>query len=475
MIQNDAGWIAAGLLVTGVATFFLSTRPTIVVGIFAVCVLILLFSKVDWWQRFYALTLILMMGAVSTIAPLLAVAEYGRYAAAGGLLAVTWTLTRKTVPVVNSRLHKRTLVFLWITVVIAALSILWSVDPTQSALQVIALAILVGLFQLLSTRRWTDRALMVKDFAVMFHVLTVGFLACLAALALRLPEAFAFGGSADTAGRFQGVFNNPNMLALLSAISVPLGIGIWKEHRKLWRLAQIAIPCAVLLLTESRTAIIAAAVAVVWMILRAGALSVAKFAYVGLIGVIVVLASGSDIFVKAFSRFGSLEGGDVLNTRGDAWASALNLIQVQPLGYGWQAGRTLFESLQGSAHFTFTRTSVHNSYIQFILELGILGIVPLIYLFFALALVALSGKQEGIEAGFVGIITAGILIQITESAIFGTGQAYPYVFWFAMAAALTVYRPIPRKERATGPTLPIHYRNLARRRERESAKAARAT
>lgn len=470
MTKSDARWIAAFPFI-GTVVVLAVMSPSWFAGAAGVCVVIFLLARIDWWQRFYVLTLVLMMGAVSTIAPLLAVAEYGRYAAAGALLVITWVATRKTAPAINSPLHKRTLIFLWITVVVATLSILWSVDRTQSALQVIALAILVGIFQLLSTRRWMKRDLMVKDFSVMFHTLTFGFLACLAALAVGLPGARAFGGTADTAGRFQGVFNNPNMLALLSAIAIPLGIGIWNERRKFWRLAQVGIPCSVLILTESRTAIVAAGAAVVWMIMRSGALSVAKFGYAALIGVIVVLASGIDLIGTAFARFGSLEGGDILNTRTEAWAAAINLVQIQPLGYGWQAGRQLFESLQGSAGFTFTRTSVHNSYLQVILELGVMGIVPLLYLVFALGLVALRGRITGLESGFVGIITAGLIIQFTESAIFGTGQAYPYVFWFALAGALTVYRPIAKKERSSAyKGLPSHYHHLAVRREREAVK-----
>lgn len=468
MTKNDAGWLAAALLVTGVAAFFLSARPLLAAGIAAACVVLFLLSRVDWWQRSYALTLVLMMGATSTIAPLMTVSNYGRYAAAAALLVVTWATTRKTLPVLKSLLHKRILGFLWLTVALAAASVIWSVDRAQSALQVVALAMLVGILQLLSTRRWTDRALMVKDFGVMFHVLTLGFLACLAAMALRLPGAYSYGGTADTIGRFQGVFNNPNMLALLSAIAIPLGIGLWKEHRKLWRLAQVAIPCSVLLLTESRTAILATAAAVIWMVLRSGVVSVLKFAYAALIGLTVTLAVGADRLGTAFSRFGQLEGGDLLNTRGDAWASAIILIQREPLGYGWQAGRSLFESLLGSADFTFTRTSVHNSYLQFILELGVIGIIPLVYLVFALGLVAWRGKNRGIEAGFVGIVTAGLIVQITESAIFGTGQAYPYVFWFALAGALTVYETIPKKEPRKA-ALPSHYQHLARRREKEAA------
>jgi O-antigen ligase len=464
MICFSAGVAAA------IAGILGSLQPLVLAVVGGVAIILVVLLRLDWWQRFYTLTLVLMVGATSNIALLLTVSNYGRYAAAAALLGVTWLTTRKTPPVIQSRLHSRLLVTLWLTVALAAASIVWSVDRMQSALQVIALGILVGLVHLLSTRRWTDRALMAQDFRVMFNVLTAVFLACLAAAALHLPGAIAYGGTADTVGRFQGIFNNPNMLALLSAISIPLGWGVFREKPNLLRFVLLLPAAANLLLTESRTAIIATATALVWLIFRAGAVSITKFAFAGLAVAVALLSTGLNPFGKTLSRFGTMEGGDLLNTRGDAWASAISLVQREPLGYGWQAGRQLFESLQGTADFTFTRTSVHNSYLQFVLELGILGILPLAYLSITLLILVVRGRIQGVEAGFVGVILSGLIVQITESAIFGTGQAYPYVFWLAVAAAVTLYNPPPNVRQVAKPK--IHRRSLAGR-DRESLVATR--
>ncbi|MEU1399475.1 hypothetical protein ABZ403_25855, partial [Micromonospora zamorensis] len=43
---------------------------------------------------------------------------------------------------------------------------------------------------------------------------------------------------------------------------------------------------------------------------------------------------------------------------------------------------------------------------------------------------------RGADAGLVWLVVTGLLIQVTESAMFGTGQTYPYVFWTVVAAAL---------------------------------------
>lgn len=462
-------YVSAGI-VACLAGIIASWQPMLVAGGLGLAGILFVLARLDWWQRAYSLTLLLMIGATSTIAPLVSASSYLRYAAAALLLGVTWLVTRKTRPVYWSKLHKHTIGALWFITALAASSIIWSVDRFQSAQQVVAMIILVGLVHLLSSRRWTDRALMVKDFAVTSSILTLAFLASLAAIALGLPGAKAYGGTLDTVGRFQGIFNNPNMLALLSAISIPLAWGLFKEGRRLLGATGVLSAGATLLLAESRTAIIAAAVAIVWIILRSGILTTLKFAYAALVGAVVLLATGLNPFASGLSRFGELEGGDVLNTRGDAWSSAVELVQKNPLGYGWQAGRQLFESLHGNADFTFTRTSVHNSYLQALLELGVLVILPLAYLVLAtFFLIAVRGKMRGIEAGLVGVVAAGAIIQIAESAIFGTGQPYPYVFWFAIAAALTVYEP--RAKATPAPKLSPAYKHIQRRHERESADA----
>jgi O-antigen ligase len=420
-----------------VAGLLASSYPLFVIVAVAIAAATLL----DWWQRAYALTLILMLSATSTLDTLVAIASFGRYAAVALLVAVTWLTTRRVEPAYNSKLHKRMIGALWVTAGIAALSILWSTDRLQCALQVVALIMLISLVQLLSTRRWTDRAVMVQDFCVVSAILTVAFVGCLAAIPLDLPNTVAFGGTADTVGRFQGIFNNPNMLALLTAIAIPLGCGLIKEGNRLLGIAGVLSAAAALMLTESRTAIIATVVAIGWLFLRAGALSAARFAYTTSIVGATLLALSYNPFGTALSRFGELEGGDALNTRGIAWSATIDLVRQDPLGYGWQEGRQLFESLHGTVDFTFARPYVHNSYLQLLLELGVLGLLPLLYLAFGFVLLATNGRLHGVEWGLVGVVTAGAIVQIAESAMFGTGQAYPYVFWLAVAGALVVYTP----------------------------------
>lgn len=451
--------VAGSLAVTVVAPNLITSAAVV-----AVILVLAWLLKLDWWRRFYALTMILMVGAASTIGPLVAISGYGRYAASGMLFAVTWLTTRKTPPVYKSRLQKRFLGMLWLTVVLSGISTIWSEARTDTALQTIALFFLVGTIRLLTTRRWTDRATMTGDLSVGVTVLTGAFLASLATLAGGYADAYTVIGH-----RFQGIFNNPNLSALIGAVTIPLAWGLYRERPQLIRFLIILPAAAVVLLSESRTSIAAVTVAFAWMALRSTTTARLSVLMVTAFAGLVTLASGFNPFATSLERFGDLEGGDALNGRSVAWDQAIRLTIEQPIGYGWQAGRQLFESLHGVDGFDFTRTSVHNSYLQFLLELGVIALIPLAYFILTALLIITRGESNRLTAGLAGTIIAGLIVQISESAMFGTGQPYPYIFWFSVAGALTVYEP--RAKKGPKSVLPGHYRQMEKRRTLEPNRA----
>lgn len=473
MLTGDRLFFIAACVLSVLAGIFAVTvvgpNLTTSLAVAAAFVVLVWLLRLDWWRKFYALTMILMVGAGSTIAPLVAISGNGRYAASGLLFLATWHTTRKIQPVYKSRLQKRFLKMLWFTVVLAGISTIWSEARLDTALQTVALFFLVGTVHMLTTRRWTDRATMTKDLSVGVAVLTVAFLASLATLVIGYAESHTIIGH-----RFQGIFNNPNLLALIAAVTIPLAWGLYRERPSIIRVLIILPAAAALLLSESRTSIAAVVVAFVWLALKASTSAKLGVLYATICAGLIMAVSGFNPFATSLERFGDLEGGDALNGRAVAWEQAIRLTIEQPIGYGWQAGRQLFESLHGVSGFDFTRTSVHNSYLQFLLELGVIAIIPLWYFILTAFLIIIRGENRKLSAGLVGTILVGLIVQFSESAMFGTGQPYPYIFWFATAGALTLYEQIPKKEpRKT--KLPIHYQRLARRRERELTDAGRTS
>ena len=74
---------------------------------------------------------------------------------------------------------------------------------------------------------------------------------------------------------------------------------------------------------------------------------------------------------------------------------------------------------------------------------SLVGLIPLIMMMLACASAVLIRGATGLATGLVPAVVAGLLIQMTESAMFGTGQAYPFIFWPAVAAALVLGSAAP--------------------------------
>ncbi|MEK8106817.1 O-antigen ligase family protein [Micromonospora sp. M12] len=146
---------------------------------------------------------------------------------------------------------------------------------------------------------------------------------------------------------------------------------------------------------------------------------------------------GSD-WVQTFAdRFTDPDNGDLSNGRTQTWQAAFELWQSRPtLGYGYASGMHLFEQTRQNGFFNVNVNLVHNSYLQWLLELGVIGVAPILVLLFAAIRAALLAPMGALNSGLIWLVITGLLIQVTESTMFGMGQPYPYVFWLAVAGVL---------------------------------------
>lgn len=206
----------------------------------------------------------------------------------------------------------------------------------------------------------------------------------------------------------------------------------------------LTIPVSQVILSESRTAIIATAAAIIWALLRSGVKSIIVIAYAGVTLTLTVMAANWQPEGERFERFTATEGTGLLNSRTLAWGDVLNYVASNPFGVGWSATTATLSNFRmdgiGSG-----LSSIHNSYLQIIYELGWIGIIPVVLIVLAL-LRAILTKGSGLTTGLSAAALTGAIIQFTESAIFGVGQPYPYLFWFAVVAA-TIYPAVSRQNR----------------------------
>lgn len=398
------------------------------------------------WRALYATTLTLMLCATSSQPALAAASYYPRYGALGLLALHTYQAhPRPGVPVKDMPRAAR-----WLTlgmgaaVALGLCSTAWSVDPLLTLQQAFALAALAGCLHALLSRRWVVQERVTEDMSVAFWVLAgffaLGIVAHIAGVAGTQSVA-GYNGYALVDLRYQGLANNPNMLAVLCAPTIPLGWYLYRQGRQVRYLVGTVPAVASVLMSQSRTTLVAVVAAGVLMLARRGPGTVAKVGGVGLVLGALAYLSGAVAWVASSAlvgeisdRFASREGGGTLNGRSQAWSETGRLIWERPsTGYGYSAGPSLFEQLRSTGDLAFGRDVVHNSYLQWFLETGVLGVPALVALVAACALAVWKASGRAETSGLAWCVLTGLIVQFTESAMLGTGQAYPLVFWVAAA------------------------------------------
>ncbi|MEU6204053.1 O-antigen ligase family protein [Micromonospora musae] len=431
---------AAGLVTVGTAAGYAGSKPALAAVIALGALIALSARRLDGWQRVYSVTVVLMLCAASNVEVLTRFSFHARYVAVTALVVwtfVTGTQGRRSLRSLG-RPARWLIGGLWAAAALAVCSTAWSVNRMETLQQSIALGLLAALVHAMITRRWADPRVIGKDLGIAYVLLVLCFTASLAYDVLGGENSRTYGG------RLQGIFANPNTLSVLCAMSIPVGWSLYRRSQRPLALAGIVPAVVALVLSESRTALLAVAIGGFWVLARSGlgamvrcvcavALTVTALQLFGGFG----LLRGAEWANGLADRFTAPEGGDVSNGRIFAWQLTLDFWEARPgVGYGYAAGPSLFESTRQSDFFDFQGNSVHNSYLQWVLELGLAGAAVLLLLGLACLVVVFRGNLHGVGSGLVWLVVTGLLVQLTESAMFGTGQPYPYLFWLAVAAAL---------------------------------------
>lgn len=445
-------WTFVVITTTLVTLLVIAFPQWTLITLAAVLVLVVFGLIGDWWRRVYVLALILLVAGSSHIESLATLGGYGKFAGVG-LLVLATIFTGKSQkpqggPLAPPRhqAQKFMLGVLWLTAALAAASVIWSAYRIEAALSAASFAALVFVLHKVSNTRWQGRSKMRGDllaaYVVMLTAIAVG----------TVMGAASMGDSVLLNGRHQGLFNNPNQLGMMAVLTFCLGLSIAGDSTRkplpsLLGYAALVIPAVAVVQSGSRTAILALAAAVAWVFIRRGVISTIVTVTVGIIAVLVLELMNLNPLGSAADRFTAMEGGDVLNQRGGVWNDVLSSLQVNPLGVGWGTTQVALENAYASGLARSGLNSVHNSYVQIVYELGWIALPLAILLIVGLVWVVFAANVRGMGGGLVAVAVAGSLIHWTESAVFGVGQPYPYLFWFAVFAALVNTDPKPAKER----------------------------
>lgn len=205
--------------------------------------------------------------------------------------------------------------------------------------------------------------------------------------------------------RGAGFLNDPNDLAQILLIALPLAFIAWRRGRVVANFFVVLVPAALLLwttyLTHSRGGLIAlAAVALMAARKKLGTTASSALAAVFILGMIALDFTGG-------RGISATDGADRL----EAWANGLEMFKSAPIfGIGFDSFTDLYE------------ITAHNSFVLCLAELGLLGSVLWIALLVTTTagLNSIIGGQKKKQPGrFLGLLHLFEMSSITHTVPFG--------------------------------------------------------
>lgn len=376
------------------------------------------------------LVVVTTLGAASAVEAWSAASTYGRLAALG-LLAIA-VLREPTAPDAPTASQRWVLGALAAIAGVATATTLWSIDVTTTLEQIVLLWTMVVIAAVASRRRWRTVDVVVGDVRVMVTVIAVVLLAGLVGHALGVVP-LPYGG------RFQGLLANPNMAAQVGTLAIFLALAVLRRRRSWIAIACIAASVATILLSESRTAIVAVVIGVAWMAVLAGARGLVAVVGVGIVALCAATLLAPGLLQLALGRFGQVSAGDGLSGRSFIWAAGLDAVADRMHGWGWGTSETVLAGAYRSGATRELALTFHNSVLQVAVEGGVLAAVLLLAAYAGIVAPMLRMRRSGVAAALSGLAAAGIVAQMSESGVFGTGQVFPYLFWFGVSALLGLH------------------------------------
>lgn len=317
-----------------------------------------------------------------------------------------------------------------------ALTALWAIAPSYSLQRTISLGLLYGAAFWWAwgyADRFGDKLLLQLFLTTITVVLGINL--------------FVFGvlsPGAIVSRRFQGFFENPNNIGLICSVALPLVFSELLSKRGRWEWISFLVLLLSLLACGSRTGLISAAagIMIIWGI-RAGRGNWIAITLGVLFAGFAVSLSLTSFFDDNIRRGHSLE---TLSNRTFFWELAKELyIPKRPwIGHGFGTDGLIHD------HYGITLSDmklrgygVMSSYYGLAVAVGIPGAIAFFSLLVFSTLTRLRRYwRDSHIVALSATIVAGLLVGITESAIYSVGNCFAYLFWicFALMIRRTVYR-----------------------------------
>lgn len=278
-------------------------------------------------------------------------------------------------------------------------SVAWAFVPTQAVIMSLSIAGLIVLTTwYVSTSGW-------ENFA---RAMVVGLTAF-----LMLGMLLDFAQSTLIPDRSIGLATGPTAQGRIAAFNLVLAAGvIWSRRSSLLFLAAPMVSVAALIFSETRTAMAAAAVGLLYGGLRRFSPLDRSLAVAGL-GVGLTSAFGLAVAFTDIAAFG--ERGDPTSVAGrtSIWPVAWDFITDRPiLGWGWGASGELFSQAARTGSIAFEAGTTHSVPLALLVQGGLIG-----FLLFSIALVSAFRHRRRVDPWLMALIVTLLFSGLTEAII----------------------------------------------------------
>ena len=288
---------------------------------------------------------------------------------APGLVIVGWYLLAFSPNAVRA-VTRGWSAFISLWLVWGATSILWSLDPRETAIAVVTYGSVV-----ISAAWFVDRHGLTGFARLLAFSLTPTILV---GIWWDLSEGFNRPIVED---RWQGLTYSPTALASLCVLIAIATVICVVEGGRLRVYAPIFVLAVVMLATSgSRNATAVLPIALAFIVV--GRLSRRALMVVAVGGVVSLLLVGGAALQAGAGSFTSESQGresvTSLNSRGEVWSAATDFIEQEPIvGYGWGSDQVVWAEAFLSGRITFEAGNAHNFVLEALLEGGVVGLMLL--------------------------------------------------------------------------------------------------
>lgn len=428
------------------------TSPEVLVMLLsALIAVVVIFSFVGIWPLlFFSVTVLHLLATLGDEA----LREVGRLGIVPGWLVIAAFGLFSTPKTGRAWGNISSAARLWLFLLLfwSGVSVAWSEFKGDTLGKWLPYAMIIGALIVLAKKRWSTSLLCLRS-DMMAIATTI-------ALSLVVSFVLTFVGGAPgfvQGNRYQGLFQNPNTVGQMAVVAFALLLSSPAGSFRLVKASLGAVLISGVILSGSRTAF--AGLLVIALVFTVRLFSRKRLAPVAVLGFLAVAASALlygllapqsvDAAVASLTQqtrvsSSSNSGYSPLSGREDLWLRGVDSFRKEPLtGHGLNSSRFVIDPLDRTE--MGVTQQAHNSYLEVLIDLGVVGGVIFGALIFVIVWRSLGSLRS--SPWLTSTLLAILAMSVTESIIFGITSIVSIIFWMIVV----VFAFCGYEERRAGP------------------------